>query len=175
MNKKQTKQNAFRSVASFIIVTFNTILFYFILFFGYNKIFEKPLDSGGYLMVLLYCFIMIFILRTMGAFRIGYNKRLNIILSHVIGLCFVNLLTYLQLSLINRGFLPLLYILMLTVLEISFSILWTYVAFVINKKYVSITDLILVYGDKKAEDIVYKILEREDQYRICETVHYENT
>ncbi len=175
MNKKQNKQNVFRFVASFIIVSVYTLLFYFILFFGYNRIFEAPLDSGGYLMVVLYCFVMIFILRMMGAFRIGYNKRLNIILSHVIGIVFVNVLTYLQLSLINRGFLPLLYIMMLTVLNVAFSVLWTYIAFIINKKYFSITELLLVYGDKKAEDIVYKILEREDQYRICETVHYEAT
>lgn len=173
MKKNQNKQNAFRFVASLIIVSIYTLLFYFILFFGYNKIFEAPLDSGGYLMVVLYCFIMTFILRMMGAFRIGYNKRLNILLSHVIGIAFVNVLTYLQLSLINRAFLPMLYILMLTVLEFAFSILWTYTAFVVNKKYFSITELLLVYGDKKAEEIVYKILEREDQYRICETVHYQ--
>ena len=126
-------------------------------------------------MVVLYCFIMTFILRMMGAFRIGYNKRLNIILSQVIAVVFVNVLTYLQLSLINRAFLPLLYILMLSVLDCAFAVLWTYTAFVINKKYFSVTELLLVYGDKKAEEIVYKILEREDQYRICETVHYQGT
>ncbi|MBR5233652.1 MAG: exopolysaccharide biosynthesis polyprenyl glycosylphosphotransferase [Clostridia bacterium] len=173
MNKKQNKQNIFRFVSSFFIVSIYTVLFYLILFFGYNKIFEAPLDSGGYLMVVLYCFIMTFILRMMGAFRIGYNKKLNIILSHIIGIGFVNVLSYLQLSLINRAFLPVLYILMLTVVEIAFSVGWTYIAFIVNKKYFSITELLLVYGDKKAEDIVYKILEREDQYRICETVHYE--
>lgn len=126
-------------------------------------------------MVVLYCFIMVFILRMMGAFRFGYNKRLNIILSHIIGIGFVNVLTYLQLSLINRGFLPVLYILMLTVIDIAFSVLWTYIVFILNKKYFSITELLLVYGDKKAEEIVYKILEREDQYRICETVHYKKS
>ena len=123
-------------------------------------------------MVMLYALCIIGIFRIMGAFRVDYNKKFNIIISHVIGIIFVNIVSYLQLSLIHRDFLPVFYIVLLTVFEIAFSIVWTFVVFAINKKYVSITDLLLVYGDKKAEDIVYKILEREDQYRICETVHY---
>ncbi len=123
-------------------------------------------------MVMLYCLCLIGIFRIMGAFRVGYNKRFNIIISHIISICFVNAVAYLQLSLIHRAFLPVLYIVYLTIGEIAVSVVWTFVVFVINKKYVSVKDLLLVYGDRKAEDIVYKILEREDQYRICETVHY---
>lgn len=124
-------------------------------------------------MVMLYCLCVIGIFRMMGAFRVGYNRRFNIIISHIISICFVNTVVYLQLSLIHRGFMPVLYIFLMTLAQIALSIAWTFVVFVINKKYVSITELLLVYGDRKAEDIVYKILEREDQYRICETVHYE--
>lgn len=123
-------------------------------------------------MVMLYCLCIIGVFRIMGAFRVGYNRRFNIIISHIISICFVNVVAYLQLSLIHRAFLPVYYIILLTMGEITISVIWTFVVFVINKKYVSVTDLLLVYGDKKAEDIVYKILEREDQYRICETVHY---
>ena len=124
-------------------------------------------------MVMLYCLCAIGIFRMMGAFRVGYNRRFNIIISHIISICFVNMVTYLQLSLIHRAFMPVLYIFLMTLIQIGISVAWTFVVFVINKKYVSITDLLLVYGDRKAEEIVYKILEREDQYRICETVHYE--
>ena len=123
-------------------------------------------------MVMLYCFCVIGVCRIMGAFRIGYNKRFNIIISHIISLCFVNVIAYLQLSLIHRAFLPVSYICLLSIAETVISIIWTFVVILINKNYVSVTDLLLVYGDKKAEDIVYKILEREDQYRICETVQY---
>lgn len=173
MNTNNSKQSMFRFVSAFIITVIHTFLFSYALFFGYNRILEAPLDSGGYLMVMLYCFCIIGIFRIMGAFRVGYNKKFNIIISHVIGLIFVNIVSYLQLSLVHRAFLPVFYIVLLTVVEIGISIAWTFVVFVINRKYVSITDLLLVYGDKKAEDIVYKILEREDQYRICETVHYK--
>lgn len=123
-------------------------------------------------MVVLYCMCIIGVYRIMGAFRIGYNRRFNIIISHIISICFVNLVAYLQLSLIHRAFLPVLYIIFLTLGQITLSVIWTFVVFVINKNYVSVTELLLVYGDRKAEDIVYKILEREDQYRICETVQY---
>ncbi len=67
---------------------------------------------------------------------------------------------------------PLNYIFVMTVFQIIISIFWTVIVFVLSKKYSTVKNLLVVYGDKKAELLVYKILEREDQYRICETVQY---
>ncbi len=173
MNTAKNKQGVFKFFATFSITAFHTMAFYYTLFYGYNKILEAPLDSGGYLMVALYCGFIVFIFKIMGAYRFGDNRKFNIIVSHIISIVFVNIVVYLQLSLINRAFLPVTYIILLTVISVAISVLWTFVVFQINKKYVSATEMILVYGDKKAEEIVYKILEREDQYRICETVHYQ--
>ena len=125
-------------------------------------------------MVMLYCICIVGVFHIMGAFRVGFNSRFNIIISHIISLLFVNVISYLQLSLIHRAFLPVYNIVLLSVVQIPVSVAWTFICSAINKKYVSVTDLILVYGDRKAEELVYKILEREDQYRICETVHFED-
>lgn len=160
-------------ISSVIIVLIHTSMFYYTLFYGYNKILAAPLDTGGYLMIALYAAGITAVFNIMGALRVGYNKQFNIILSHIISIIFVNILAYLQLSLIHRAFLPVRYIVLMTVAEIVVSVVWTLIVFALNKKYVPITDLLLVYGDKKAESIVYKILEREDQYRICESVFYK--
>ncbi len=174
MNNTKNKQSVFKFLSSVSITVFHTVAFYFTLFYGYNKLLEAPLDSGGYLMIALYCGVLVFIFEIMGAYKIGDNKSFNVVLSHIISLVFVNVVAYLQLSLINRAFLPVKYILILSFASIAVSVIWTITVFSINKKYVSATDLILVYGDKKAEEIVYKILEREDQYRIRETVQYQH-
>ncbi len=172
MTKKQKAQSLFRLLYSIVIIAIHTLSFYYVLFFGYNKVLSAPLDSGGYLLVVLYCAGLIFFFKIMGALRVGYNRQFNIILSHIISICILNLIIYLQLSLVHRAFMPLNYIFVLTVFQILISIFWTFIVFILNKKYSTVKNLLVVYGDKKAELIVYKILEREDQYRICETVQY---
>lgn len=172
MNKRERAAALFRLMYSVIIVSVHTSVFSYVLFFGYNKVLEAPLDSGGYLMVVLYCAGLIGFFKMMGALRVGYNKQFNIILSHVISLCVLNVVAYLQLSLVHRAFLPVHHVVLMTLAQFTVSIIWTVIVFMLNKKYATIKKLLLVYGDKKAEDLVYKILEREDQYRICETIQY---
>ena len=172
MKYEHSSKKLFHFLSSVVIVALHTAMFFYVLFFQYNKVLAAPLDSGGYLLVALYIVAIIGVFNIMGALRVGYNKQFNIILSHVISLVFVNFLVYLQLSLIHRAFLPVHQMILLTLAQIGVSILWTLVVFRLLKKFVPITELLLVYGDHRAEELVYKILEREDQYRICESIQY---
>lgn len=172
MSSQRNKKNIFKIISSFVIVAMHTLLFYYVLFFKYNKILEAPLYSGGYLMVALYTAMLVAIFSIMGALSVGYNKQFNIIISHIISLLFSDAVAYLQLCLIHRAFLPVHQILLLLLAQIAVSIIWTVIDFVLYKKFNPVTDMLLVYGDRKAQELVYKILEREDQYRICETVKY---
>ena len=172
MDKNQSGKSIFKYLYSLVIVAIHTGTFYYVLFSVYNKMLSAPLDSGGYLMVVLYCAGIIGFFKTMGALKVGYNRQFNIILSHVISLCVLNVIAYLQMSLIHRAFLSLYPVFFMTVVQIVISVIWTVIVFKINKKYASAIDMLLIYGDKKAEALVYKILEREDQYKICQTVQY---
>ena len=173
MNTNQSAKSMFKFLYSLVIVALHTGAFYYVLFFVYNKMLAAPLDSGGYLMVVLYCAGLVGFFKIMGALKVGYNRQFNIILSHVISLCTLNVIAYIQLSLIHRSFLPLYPVLLMTLIQISVSIVWTIIVFKLNKAFSSVTDMLLIYGDKKAEELVYKILEREDQYKICETIQYK--
>ncbi|MBO5934385.1 MAG: sugar transferase [Clostridia bacterium] len=163
----------FKFLYSLVIVAIHTGVFYYVLFFVYNKMLAAPLDSGGYLMVVLYCAGIVGFFKIMGALKVGYNRQFNIILSHIISLCTLNAIAYIQLSLIHRSFLPLYPVLLMTLIQGAVSIVWTIIVFKLNKAFASITDMLLIYGDKKAEELVYKILEREDQYKICETIQHK--
>lgn len=174
MDSKQKAFALYKLLYSFVIITIHTLIFAYVLFSGYNKVLEAPLDSGGYLMVVLYCAALIGFFKMMGALKVGYNKQFNIILSHIISLMVLNVIAYLQLSLVHRAFLPVWQTVLMTAVQIVISVVWTVIIFKFNKEFSTVKELLLVYGDKKAEDIVYKLLEREDQYRICETIQYIN-
>ncbi len=172
MINQQSKASIFKLLYSAVILGVHTVMFYYVLFFKYNKILEAPLDSGGYLMVVLYAVILFVMFQIMGALKVGHNKKSNIILSHIIGIAFTDVLSYLQLSLVHRAFLPVYFIGIMFIAQIVVTIIWTMVVFKLDSKYIPVKKLILVYGDKSAEQIIYKMLEREDRYRICESVRY---
>ncbi len=166
-------KNYFRFISSFIIISLYAGSFSFALFYGYNKILEAPLDSGGYLMVVLYIAALLGVCEIMGALKVGLNRRFNIIVSHIISILLVNFFAYLQLSLIHRAFLPVKFIIFLSFFQILISVVWTYLVFKLNKIFNPAKDLILVFGDKKAEDFAYKLIEREDGYHVVESVEYK--
>lgn len=123
-------------------------------------------------MVVLYAAILIGIFRTMGALKVGHNKKSNIIISHVITLVFADTLGYVQLSLVHRAFLPVWQMLVILVVQVVISFIWTLVVFRLDEKYIPKKNIILVYGDKSADRLVYKMLEREDRYCVRESVRY---
>lgn len=169
---EQSKIGIFKFLSSATIVGLQTFLFSYCLFFVYNKELTAPLDSGGYLMIALYFGGLAALLSMMGALKIEYNKQWNIVVSHIVSMVFINVLFYLQLSLIHRGFLPIHQMVILTVLQFFVCILWTVIVFHIKGAIIRAKDLLLIYGDKKAEELVYKVLEREDQYIIRESIQY---
>ena len=160
-------------ICSAAIVLLQTVLFYYVLFCHYNYLLAAPLDSGGYLMVVLYAAIIVLIFKTMGALRVGHNKKSNIIISHVISILFTDFMTYIQLSLIHRAFMNPVPFIIILVVQIVISFVWTIVASGIHEKYIPKKNLILVYADKTADKFVYKMLEREDMYCIRESVRYK--
>lgn len=172
---QQSKMSIFKMLSSAIIILLHTGSFYYVLFFKYNKILAAPLDSGGYLMVVMYLTILVIIFNAMGALKVRHNKKSNIIISHVITLTFTDIVAYIQLSLVHRSFLPVLPIAVLLVVQIAVSFVWTVVVSKLGEKYIPKKKLLFIYKDSSADRFVYKMLEREDLYCICESVRYKNS
>ena len=75
-------------------------------------------------MVALYAVLLIFFLRTYGGFKIGYLKRGNLIRSQVLSLLFVNTITYIQISLLDKKFHDMRMILTMSAVQVVAVILW---------------------------------------------------
>lgn len=123
-------------------------------------------------MIVLYAAILILVFRMMGALKVGHNKKSNVIISQVITLVFTDVVSYIQLSLVHRAFLPVHQMLIVLIAQIAISFAWTMVVSKLHERYIPKKKLIIVYGDKSADRFVYKMLEREDMYCICESVRY---
>lgn len=70
----------------------------------------KFTKNGHILVILIYVVLLLFFNNTYGGMKIGYLKTVDVFLSQVFALFFVNAITYAQLSLMNNWLVPLDYL-----------------------------------------------------------------
>lgn len=121
-------------------------------------------------MILIYVVLVLLFAKSFGGLKIGYLKRTDMFYSQTLSIFCVNLLTYFQISVVNRDFSAVLPMAMLTCADLIILILWI---FFVNKLYFHIyppRKLVVIYGDRNAAELVLKMSRRVDKYMICESV-----
>ena len=80
---------------------------------------------GNWVIVLLYGVLLAFFMSTYGGFKIGYLKNGNLIYSQIISVVFANVFTYFQIAVIDKRFVNPGYILLMTLADVLFILIWT--------------------------------------------------
>lgn len=159
---------------SLIIVLLEMAVYWYVWSGYYNKIIEFPFwRRGNWLMVALYAVLLCFFHRTYGGFKIGYLKRGNLIGSQVLSLFFVNIITYVQISLLDKKFHDARMILLMAVVQILAVIVWAYVFQWLYQKIFPPKRLLLVYGERPVFHLMEKINSREDKYYLAGAIHIQ--
>ncbi len=129
---------------------------------------------GNWTVIWIYAVLVVLIFRTYGGLRVGYLRRMEMAYSQMLGICLVNGLTYLQISLIGRHFMALRPMVWMTLIDLALVLCWVYLA---NKLYFLIYKprrLVVVYGSPRAAELVLKMSSRVDKYMICESINVSN-
>ena len=129
---------------------------------------------GNWVVVLIYTVLTALVYKAYHCTRFGYLKRSDLIYYQAIGICFVNFITYFQISVIGRDFMAVTPILILTAMDLVTII---GMAMLISKIYFRLYPprrLVIVFGSKKAADLVMKMSSRIDKYMICESVNCDD-
>ena len=125
------------------------------------------------MIVLLYGVLLTFFMNTYGGFKIGYLKNGNLIYSQTISVVFTNIFTYFQIAVIDKRFVNPGYILLMTLADIVFIVIWTLVFKVIYQNIFPPRRMLFVEGNRRDYHLMDKINSREDKYEICETISYK--
>ena len=141
----------------------------------YNKlVLQIPFyRRGNWVIVLLYGVLLTFFMNTYGGFKIGYLKNGNLIYSQTISVVFTNIFTYFQIAVIDKRFVNPGYILLMTLADIVFIVIWTLVFKVIYQNIFPPWRMLFVEGNRRDYHLMDKINSREDKYEICETISYK--
>lgn len=158
------------------IMLLGLCLIYAIVWIEYynDAILQMPFyRRGNWVMVLIYGILLAFFLHTYGGFKIGYLKNGNLIYSQIISVLFANVLTYLQIAVIDRRFVNPVYLLPMTVAEIFFIVLWTLLFQMVYLGLFPPKRMIFIEGDRDDYHLIDKMKSRNDKYQICKVISYK--
>ena len=169
-NREQFKR--ILNFAGAIIISFAFV--YGFSHIWYNHYNSKMLDpfwfNGNILMVVIYAVVYIFSAVSFNGFRLGYERTMGLFGSQVLAILGTNIFEFVIISLIGRGRLSVVPIFLLTLCEVAFSIVWSWLFTKIYKKIYPPRKLLVVYGNKNAKFLITKMSKRTDKYNICEAI-----
>ena len=140
--------------------------FYYEYFMYPIKLFLPLYNRGHILLILIYAALLIMMNKMYGGMKIGYYRNAEVVFSQIFSLFAVNVITYLQNSIMSVHLLPVGHIAFMTLLQAVAAALWTVVAAYIYKHIFAPRRLIVVHGERPVDDILKKFSSRKDKYTI---------
>lgn len=162
---------------SFAGLLFHTAVYAFIWLQYYYPIISKftirfKFNQNGHLAMFgIYFVLLFFFTHTYGGLKIGYLKLSDVFLSQVFSLLFVNVITYMQISLMNNWWLEPKYFVGATALQLAFAAIWNYVCNLFYRRVFPPREMLLIYGERPINDILHKFLSRRDKYKITKCMN----
>lgn len=124
-------------------------------------------------MIAVYAIFLLFFSQMYGGFKIGFYKTWNVIYSQILALFFTNVITYLQIALIDKKFHSISIMGSVFLIECVVVVIWAWISQKIYGKLFPQRRLLLVYGERPMFHLMQKISTREDKFQICNVVHYD--
>lgn len=156
-------------ISSTMLIVFIVSAFYLVWTdsFADNPYYKK----GDYLIAAVYGIIAIVFIKLYDGFEIGYYKTSDIIFSQSLGIVGANIFLYLIISLILKKLAPIMPILKLVVVDIAIIVAWTLACDYLYLKSFKPKKLLIIYAHHNATNLITKMVERPDQFDICEAVN----
>ncbi len=162
----------FRLMGALLLMGVETGVYGYVWNGYFNKLIEFPFwRRGNWLMIALYAGLLFFFLMTYGGFRIGYLKKGNLLCSQILSIGLLNVITYIQISLLDKKFHDLRVLGFMTIGQILIAIGWTFLFQSLYRILFPPRRMLLVCGDRPAFHLMEKINSREDKYYLETAIH----
>ncbi len=171
MEEPRKYRHLVSAVSGFMLLAALTAFFAFVWQQYYAEAIVAPFfRRGNWVVILIYTVLTALVFKAYGCTKFGYLKRSDLIYYQAIGVLIVNVITYFQVSVIGRNFMRLTPMLLLTVADWCLVVAWTFAVTHISFRLFPPRRLVIVYGSKKAAELVLKMSTRVDKYMICESI-----
>ena len=172
MKKFSRYKRLIKFIYAFNAICLVVAVYWFVWVGYYNKIIEDPFwRRGNWLMVALYAALMAFFYKTYGGFKIAYLKKGNLIWSQILSIIFVNVISYLQIALLDKKLHPVYPMFLMTLFDFVIVAVWANFFQWIYRKMFPPKKLMLIYGERPTFHLREKINSREDKYYLDSAVN----
>ena len=126
---------------------------------------------GNYVVLALYAVLLFFFYNMYGSLKIGRFRRIEVLLSQYLSLFLTNVVMYVVISLLAFRFVTPFYLFVVLLAEMLVSTIWNVIVIKLYNRIFQPWKILLVYGERPAADLVYKVEARRDKYAIYDAVN----
>ncbi len=163
-------------LASTIILAAQTGVFAYswFVYYGQKEVIRRDYYFWGNVVAIAqYALILLLFYKVFGAFKVGYLRIMDVLLSQVISLLCTNAFIYLEMNLIamwkfGEHLAPMFTI---TAVDLLITVVWVFFVRWIYVRIYPPRQMLLIYGDYNPVDLVRKISGREDKYSVKKSMH----
>ena len=171
MKKVETIKRLIILQLSFIGLIFQTAVYAFFWLEAYYPFLRMHRNfrfyfKGHVLILLIYFVLLFFFANTYGALKIGYLKPVDVFISELFSLLFVNVISYFQISLMANWVVDVRPIVWTMLIQTALAGVWVFFCNVCYYKAFPPREILIVHGERPIDDIVRKFETRKDKYQI---------
>ena len=126
---------------------------------------------GNYVVLALYAVLLFFFSNMYGSLKIGRFRRIEVLLSQYLSLFLTNVVMYVVISLLAFRFVTPFYLFVVLLAEMLVSTIWNVIVIKLYNRIFQPWKILLVYGERRAADLVYIVEARRDKYAIYDAVN----
>ena len=157
-----------------IIVIAQAAAFAYVWYNYYRSLIYEPFwRKGNWVLIAIYAMVNVLFSRIYGGLRVGYLKRMEVFYSLTLATICTNIFAYLEITLIDRWFLPVLPIIEMTGVQIVMIIVWIFGSRWIYNRLYSARNLLVIYGNRDPGDVIDKMNRRKDKYNVSAKVNVD--
>ena len=172
-NREYYKRTIIFLLASLVIIA-QALIFAYLWYHYYREWIYKPFwRKGNWVLIGLYALIDVMFSKLYGGLRVGYLKRIDVIYSLALATICTNVVVYFQITLINRWFLDPMPLILATLVDFVIIVVWAFGSQYIYSKLYRARKLLVIYGDRKPDQLIEKMNSSKDRYDISGKVHID--
>lgn len=174
MSKREDYKKLIAFCLASLIILAQAAVFAYVWYDYYRElIFEPFWRKGNWVLIAIYALLNVLFANLFGGLKVGYLKKIDSFYSLVFACICTNIVTYFQITLINRWFLPPWRLIETAGIQILIILIWIFVSGFVYGKIYHARKLLVVYGDRDPKDLIEKMNSRKDKYYVSGKVHID--
>lgn len=173
MKRQHRHRRLLNYTSNLVILAVQTLIFTYLWYQCYVPLMEETFwRRGHWALIGMFVLITFFFTKTMGGYKTGYLRIMDICLSQILAVFLSTIVQYLQICLVGNDYFPWQPIVVGALVQIAFIVPWVYCVRYVFVRLYPPRNMLVIYGEHSPEDLIAKINTRKDKYNICGTESY---